>query len=256
MMKNYRIMRKLAIIFIVAVLAFPLVSASVLEKPDWREGDYWEYRVGYGVEGAESAGGEITTRILGTENVTIGNTTYHCIVAKEKVNASEKTVYYDEESLAVVKEISYDNETEEKIYDPPFAFIQYPIFIGKKWNATVEWKNTSIILQLECTGRENVSTRAGKFDCYVIKVDHAPNGTVNPDFYQVFYISGKAGNVVRTEGYANSTLVGYRELLSFHYGIYSNKQPDYAMVIPFIAVGIFILLLALLKSLYKFGAGK
>ncbi|RLF47408.1 MAG: hypothetical protein DRN10_03920, partial [Thermoplasmata archaeon] len=157
---------------------------------------------------------------------------------------------------AVVKEISYDNETEEKIYDPPFAFIQYPIFIGKKWNATVEWKNTSIILQLECTGRENVSTRAGKFDCYVIKVVHAPNGTVNPDFYQVFYISGKAGNVVRTEGYANSTLVGYRELLSFHYGVYSNKQPDYAMVIPFVAVGIFILLLALLKSLYKFGAGK
>jgi len=178
-------MRKLTIIFIVAVLAFPLVNASVLEKPDWKEGDYWEY---------------------------IGNATYHCIVAKQKDNASEKLVYHDEENLAIVKEMIYDNETnktQEKIYDPPFSLIQYPIFIGKKWNTTVEWKNTSTTIQLECTGKKDMLTEAGKFDCYVIKANYTPNGTVNPHFYQVIYISGVVGNIVRSESYVNDTLMGY-----------------------------------------------
>jgi len=253
MMKNHRIMRKLAIIFIVAVLAFPLVSASSLEKPDWREGDYWNYEiVTVGIERKETS----STTIVGMENITVGNITYRCIVARVK-GFIDELLYYDEEDMGIVKETIYDNETnktEEKIHNPPQFLIKYPIFIGKKWNTTVEWKNDSVILQLECVGKKDITAGAGKFDCYVIKMDYIfPNNTTNPSFYQFYYVSGKVGTIVRTEGYGNGTLVGYTDLLSFHYSASPGEQQDYNTVIVAAAsIAVFVSLIAL----YKFKRSK
>ncbi|MEA2053692.1 MAG: hypothetical protein U9O96_01020 [Candidatus Thermoplasmatota archaeon] len=240
-------MKKITAICVVAICVFPLVNASTLEKPEWKEGDYWQYAMGMvGTEGEKMA----STTILGVENITIGNTTYHCIVARQKDNASENLVYYDEESLAFVKETIYSNETnktEEKIYDPPLSLFQYPIFIGKKWNTTIEWMNTSTTIQLECNGKKEISTRAGKFDCYVIKANYGPNETVNPYFYQVLYTSGMVGNIAKAESYANGTLVAYTELLSFHYNACPKEQQNYAIILLLIAIVIFISLLVLYK---------
>jgi len=117
---------------VVAILVFPLVNASYLKKPDWKKGDYWNYEIGtVGVERKET----LSITIVGMENVTVGNITYRCIVARENIFSSERLEYYDEENLATVKEIIYDNKTnktEEKIYNPPQSLIKYPVFIGKK----------------------------------------------------------------------------------------------------------------------------
>jgi len=52
------------------------------------------------------------------------------------------------------------------------SLFKYPIFIGKKWNTTIEWMNTSTTIRLECNGKKEISTRAGKFDCYIIKANY------------------------------------------------------------------------------------
>ncbi|HDH81483.1 MAG TPA: hypothetical protein ENF91_00150 [Thermoplasmatales archaeon] len=249
MMKNYRIMRKLAIIFIVAVLAFPLVSASVLEKPDWREGDYWKYKD----MNRRGISEERIIEILGTENITVNNTTYHCIVAKEETNTSKKISYYDEESMGVIKEVNYDNETnktEEKIYDPPVSLIQYPVFVGKEWNITVEElkANSTGKIRLDCIGKKKISVPAGTFDCYMVKTNQFPNESMNYYFYNIIYVSGRAGNIVRIEQYLRGNLTYSSELTSFHYTAGSEEQQSYNMVMIVVAsIAVFVSLLALYK---------
>jgi len=36
-------MEKIASICVMAICIFSLVNASVLEKPEWKKGDYWQY---------------------------------------------------------------------------------------------------------------------------------------------------------------------------------------------------------------------
>jgi len=98
--------------------------------------------------------GNISTTIMGRENITINNITYHCIVSKSVFSGKIRINYIDEKSLATVKEIIYNNETKEKIYNPPSSSIQYPIFIGKKWETITDWENTTATIFLECIGKK------------------------------------------------------------------------------------------------------
>ncbi|MEA2055148.1 MAG: hypothetical protein U9O96_08630 [Candidatus Thermoplasmatota archaeon] len=246
-------MRKLITVCMVAILAFPLVNASALEKPDWREGDYWEYEV---MAGGGRISEERIVEILGTENITVNNITYHCIVARDETNTSRETVYYDRESLGIVKEIDYDketNETEEKIYDPPFSFVQYPISVGKEWNVTIEIeseKNSSGKVRFECMGKKKISVPAGIFNCHMIKTNHFPNESMSSYFYNVIYVSGRAGNIVMVESYFMGNLTYSSELTSFHYSHYSpgGEERPYPLIIVALAViAIFISLVILSK---------
>lgn len=243
-------MKKLLIICILAVFIFSSVNASFLEKPKWKERDYWKYEMGTIRNGNK---GNISTTIIGRENITINNITYHCIVSKSVFSGKIRINYIDEKSLATVKEIIYNNETKEKIYNTPSSFIQYPIFIGKKWETTTDWENTTATIFLECIGKKDITTKAGRFSCYVIKANYPFNGTVNPYFYQLIYVSGRAGNIVRMEYYGNmegnETLVGYIELVSFRYsaGIEQHGYPVIYVIIVTIGGAIIISLLALYR---------
>ena len=242
-------MRKLIILCVAAILVFPLVNASSLEKPDWKKGDYWNYEDMYKAGFSE----ERIVRILGTENITVNNTTYHCIVESEETNTSRETYYYDEKSLGIVKEVNYDNktnETEEKIYDPPIFFIQYPIFVGKEWNVTIKGleKNSSGKVRLECTGKKRISVPAGTFNCYMIKTNQFPNESMNSYFYNVIYVSGRAGNIVRIETHFMGNLTYSSDLLSFHYSAGSGQHQDYyAVIVVAASIAVFVFLLALYK---------
>ncbi|RLF43415.1 MAG: hypothetical protein DRN29_10190 [Thermoplasmata archaeon] len=183
------------------------------------------------------------SRVLGRENLTIDNITYSCIVVKIS-GIVEEIYYYEEESFAVVKKVIYkDVKNEEIIYaSPQHSFIQYPIFVGKKWNVTVDYKNNSIILSIECIGVKKVATKAGSFNCYVIKADYVFNETnSNPYLYQIIYLSERVGNIVKTEMYQNDTLVGYTELTEFHYSGYIESRNHIILVAA--TIGAFILIL-------------
>ena len=238
-------MEKIASIGVVAICIFSLVNASVLEKPEWKKGDYWQYAM-------KSVGSEkeiiITVTIMGRENITVGNITYRCIVVKSS-GITEEVYYYDEESLAIIKKVIYNDEgNKEIIYEPPQPpLIKYPIFIGKKWNITINYENDSVTLFMECMGTKKISTRAGIFNCYAIKADYIFNETFSgPDVYQIIYVSSSVGNVVKTEMYGNNTLVSYTELISFHYSGYVEKK-DYTIALVIVIAFIFILTLVLYK---------
>ena len=241
-------MKKLLVAFIIALFIFSLVNASSLKKPEWRKGDFWKYEM-------ETIGGKnksiISTTIIGKEDVTINNITYHCIVSKNNFSGEIRVQYLDEESLAIVKEIIYNNGAKEKIYNPPSSLIQYPVFIGKKWETNTNWKNTTITIFFECIGKKDITTKAGKFSCYVIRANYSFNGTISPYFYQVIYVSGRAGNIVRVEYYGNmegnETLVEYIELVSFRYS--ADIKHDNLIIYGIVIGGIIISLLALYKQL-------
>lgn len=162
---------------------------------------------------------------------------------------TEEVYYYDEESLAIIKKVLYNGErNKEIIYEPPQpSLIKYPVFIGKKWNITINYENNSVTLSMECIGVKKISTRAGIFNCYAIKADYIFNETFSgSDVYQIIYVSSSVGNVVKTEMYGNNTLVSYTELISFYYSGYVEKKHHTIALVIFIA---FILILILV--LYK-----
>ena len=238
------------IIVICTLLIFTLCSAnaSILEKPEWEKGDYWQYAM-------KTVGSEkeeiLSITILGRENITVGNITYRCIVVKSS-SVTEELYYYDEESLAIVKKVIYnDEESKEIIYESPQpSLIQYPIFVGKKWNITIDYENDSVTLFMECIGIEKISTRAGIFSCYAIKAGYLFNETSSSSYvYQIIYVSSMVGNVVKTEmygNYGNNTLIGYTELISFHYSGYIEKQ-NHTIVVVIVISFIFILTFVLYK---------
>ena len=198
-------MGKIASICVMTICIFSLVNASILEKPQWKKGDYWQYAM-------KSAGSEkeeiSSVTIMGRENITVGNVTYRCIVVKSS-GITEEVYYYDEECLAVIKKVLYNGEgNKEIIYEPPQpSLIEYPIFIGKKWNITITYENDSVTLFMECIGMKKISTRAGIFNCYAIKADYIFNETFSsPYVYQIIYVSSNVGHVVKTEMYGNNTL--------------------------------------------------
>jgi len=237
--------RKIIIFYTLLIITLYPVNASLLEKPQWKKGDYWQYAM-------KTLGSEkeeiLSITILGRENVTVGNITYRCIVVKSS-GVTEEVYYYDEESLAIIKKVIYNDEgNKEIIYESPQpSLIQYPIFVGKKWNITIDYENDSVTLFMECIGIEKISTRAGIFSCYAIKAGYLFNGTSSsPYVYQIIYVSSSVGNVVKTEMYGNNALVGYTELISFHYSGYVEKQ-SYTIVLVMVIAFIFILTLVLYK---------
>jgi len=230
----------------ISLLIFILCSANAftLEKPQWKEGDYWQYVMK--IVGSEK-GEMLLIEVLDKENLTINNITYSCIVVKTS-GIVDELYYYDEETFAVVKKVIYrDTKSEEIVYAAPqSSIIQYPIFIGKKWNATVvDYKNSSVTLSIECTGTEKVATKAGSFNCYVIKADYVFNETDSiPYLYQIIYLSDRVGNMVKTEMYQNDTLVGYTELISFHYSGYMESKNHIVLIAATIVASISILVAA------------
>ena len=240
-----KMMGKIASMCVMTICIFSLVNASILEKPQWKKGDYWQYAM-------KTLGGEkeeiLSITILGRENITVGNITYRCIVVKSS-GVKEEVYYYDEENLTIIKKILYNDEGyKEIIYESPQpSLIQYPIFVGKKWNITIDYENNSVTLFMECIGIEKISTRAGTFNCYTIRADYIFNETSSsPYVYQIIYVSSSVGNVVKTEMYGNNALVGYTELISFHYSGYVEEQ-NYTIVLVIAIAFIFILTLVLYK---------
>lgn len=220
-----------------------------MKKPEWKKGDYWIYETGT-IEGEKKT---ISVRIIGRENITIDGDIYYWIVAKGNIIGSEKLTYYEIENLSVVKEIIYDNESNESkeiVYNPPFSLIKYPIFIGKKWNTTIKKENNFVNLSFECKRKKEISTMAGRFDCYLIKAVYIFNETSKPYFYEIIYISSKVGNIVKMEGYENNTLVGYTELISFHYNADYEKEHNYFAIAIFV-----ILIFAVVFIFHKFKYG-
>ena len=217
----------------VQILTIILLVNTVisLEQIKWKIGNYWEYNLYYYIP--QTGTEKIKITVIGKENISINNTIYECLVVEIKQNnLTRKIQYYEKRSLAVVKEIEYNNIAREKIFVIPVSFFSFPIYIGKKWNLT----RNNISIFLECIGKEKVTTKAGKFNCHIIKIIF----NNNTKFYQMVYFSDKVGNIVMMKCFFNNTLLFREELITFNY----NSPTKNTIITTFIlTLGIMIFLL-------------
>lgn len=110
----------------VQILTIILLVNTVisLEQIKWKIGNYWEYNLYYYIP--QTGTEKIKITVIGKENISINNTIYECLVVEIKQNnLTRKIQYYEKRSLAVVKEIEYNNITKEKIFVIPVSFFLF-----------------------------------------------------------------------------------------------------------------------------------
>ena len=244
-------------LLVASILLVSPVGAE-LEKPVFEKGDYWVYDVtlyNYYENGTQYIEGLGTLRseVIKKDKITINGKNYNVVVLNEtriidyidgERESSVITRYLDEDSLAVLMEVEKNAGTwqvTEATYDPPILYYNYPLFAGKNWsidsNATFSpyGNTTRYIAFCECIGKQNITTKAGKFEnCYVVKIVepyYLSNDTylsyyfaaIHPDAYICFfeqYLPNQTGeNVLRIS--ANLTSYSYSP------GEESEKTPDF-----------------------------
>ena len=211
-----------------------------MQQPKWNTGDYWEYRVishsTIPPPHSKTIYSNSTTReeVIGYDNITIDNTSYRVIVTyfisygiRESNGEitegwSNVTSYYLLSNLSLIKMVHWEENTTT-LFKQPWNRWRYPIKVGDKWIDNIDYLlytpngnhyEFNFTFICECTRKVMVSVPAGNFSCYEIK-DYPANGTNNS--YNIFYLSPKVGNIVKSLSYNNGIVSNENVLLSFHY---------------------------------------
>jgi len=252
-------------LLVVSILLVSSVGAE-LEKPVFEKGDYWVYDVmlyNYYENGTQYIEGLGTLRseVIKKDKITINGMTYNVVVVNDtltvdyvdgKREVSVITRYLDEDSLAVLMEVEKNAGTwqvTEATYDPPILYYDYPLFVGKNWsidsNATFSpyGNTTKYIAFCECIGKQNITTKAGKFEnCYVVRrvePSYISNDTylsyyfaIHPDVYVCFfeeYLTNQTGENV---------LLSFANLTSYSYSPSkeSEKTPDFEIAMAILSL--------------------
>ena len=209
-------------LFLILLIILPL-SAS--QKIEWKVGNYWEYNLHYYMPQTNTQ--KILMRVINEENISVNGIIYESLVVEIKVNnLTKKILYYEKENLTIIKEIEYDGKKEEILSLPIISFL--PIYEGKKWNFTRD----NISISFQCVGKEKAVTKAGKFDCYKIRIiyDWTNNNYTAAKFYQLVYFSEEVGNIVKAEGFFNEAPLFSEELISYNYR--NNSTIDMVFLNP------------------------
>jgi len=258
-------MRKYLRIILVSLFLISFISVDVsmgeLKKPIFEKGDYWEYEItlyNYYENGTQyiEGIGILKTEVVKKDRVEIDGNTYDVIILNETLTTnyidgqqviSIITRYLDENSLALLKEIQKVSGTwqvTEAVYSPPILYYNYPLTVGKNWsiNSTVTFypngNATQYIALCECIGKQNITTKAGKFeDCYIVRriePSYISNDTylsyyfaIHPDAYLCFfeeYLTNQTGE---------NLLISYANLTSYSYNPEkkSEKTPGFEIAI-------------------------
>jgi hypothetical protein len=123
-------------------------------RPEWQAGQFWEYSL--------SSGGtrRLTVQKIGNYNGTAG---YHV------VNADGKESFYDQ-SLGLM--VVFGSGIVDTEYDPALRPFDFPLFLGKSWNATGDMHRAGGHINLsnhhEVKGYGRVKVPAGEYDAFYI----------------------------------------------------------------------------------------
>ncbi len=213
-------MKKLLISFLIIILLFPPVNSNDL---NWKIGDYWKYEeIWYLMPGNITEKVITEYKVIGIENITFYGKEYHAYRVKEFVHPSNFTslYFYRVGDLAYIGGYSYV-KVGPLIYDPPMENFKF-LEAGKKWNQTIteinglhngETVNTTLIMHYECIGKRNIKTKAGNFECYVIKQQYGSESS-----YVLNYFSPEVKNIVLVEDYENGEKIrNKKEIISTSY---------------------------------------
>lgn len=251
---------------LLSVSVFTLLDTNTcavsVKKPEWEEGDHWEYFC----EAPQHPSSYIVREtIVGNDTIRVGNGTYEVMIGRryfnDTNNSSLALFYYRRSDLAVVKvRIStMKNWVSTWIYNPPFSRFDFPLKVGKEWNRT---ENRTVLhnysdtnytitekIHYKCLQKTEISTRVGAFDCYAVR----ERNISNEGPYNLVYFSPYAGNIVKAVTYEGGNIVSTQVLTSFSYkgrtyGQENDGIPGFEFLLLLAAVGITLVLLRKRKS--------
>jgi hypothetical protein len=123
-------------------------------RPGWLAGYFWEYAV--------SSGGSSRLTVQKTE-------TYHNVAGYRVLRSDGKEAFYDQ-SLGLVA--LFGRGIVDSDYDSAFHRFDFPLYVGKRWNASGEMRRSTGSMDLsaryEVMGYGKVKVPAGEFDAYYI----------------------------------------------------------------------------------------
>ena len=242
--KGCNTMKKLFIAIISIILFLPLANA-IIEKPNWKTGIYWKYRV-------SSMGnyGNMTLKIEGTEKIVVDNKSVESwkIVVYSGGNITE-ILYFTKANLSLIREIQIiRNRKYESVYSPPLPIIKYSADIGDMWGGVYKClfkrlyaekgMNFIINMQSSCVGKEEIVVPAGKFKCYRIEQERIQklNDRVYKNETTTIYYSSKVGNWVKLIKNESGEITKI-ELIKTNYG---KKKIPFPVYVVFIAMAIVV----------------
>ena len=225
-----------ALLLLSSMMMLSGIVSAELEKPEWHEGDYWEYTVSRWEEYL-TASGQKYVEVKQEKTITIEGSQYNARMVTLHLNMSGQYMgssytferdtikYYRESDMSYMKGIVDSTTTghEEYVYSPPFVGMDYPITVGKEWerHTTITIANSSgtktedVDFYYKCTGETDVNTKAGLFSCYAIKAWWEEKGGNN---YSIWYQSPDAGyQPVMQEEYEDGEKTYQEKLTSFKY---------------------------------------
>lgn len=221
------------------ILIFSGFAEASLEMPTLHEGDYWNYDMS-GEYGTWSFQGTSHDEIVKETTITVEGESYDVWEGKMNMEYTSElfttsygiTWYGRHSDYALVKSREYTNTTyqggtsssfRETIYHPIQQDIDYPIDVGDTWeihrnNTVTDDTGTYLVPEdtyYECTGKEDVTTDAGTFLCYIIKswVNRSDTGN-----YTLSYYSNDIGvSLAKLIMYTNSIPTRTVMLTSYEY---------------------------------------
>jgi len=228
-----------------SILIFSGFAEAALEKPTMHEGDYGNYNM-TGGQGTGSYQRTMHSEIVGETTIMIEGASYDVWESEMRMEYTgenfttiyEGTWYMRESDLATVKSIEYTNSTSlggtsssfsETIYQPIQPDTEYPLDVGDTWeihrtNTVTDTTGTHTVpddAYYECTGKEDVTTDAGTFSCYVVKRWGNISDTGN---YTISYYSNEVGGFfVQMIMYTNTAPTTTIMLTSYEY---TDKNGD------------------------------
>ncbi|MEM1513384.1 MAG: hypothetical protein QXW78_01420 [Candidatus Thermoplasmatota archaeon] len=211
--------KKIITIAISFLIFFPLSEAR-LEKPAWREGNYWKYEISLN----KTKKDVLTVKIEKKEIIEYENNSYEVFnISQISEKGSKRISYIRVGDLATLKDIDfYEGKELERIYSPPAHFFLYNIDVGEMISQFFKVSNGGTVyisIQSQCIGKEEIKINSEKYECYKI-VEKRRYGNENLSY--VFYYSEKTGNWIKMVGLNESIEI---ILLETNYNIKKTPLP-------------------------------
>jgi hypothetical protein len=234
-------MEKLFIVIIMSISLFfisiSLIVSADMQKPVLTEGDFWIYDIELFYEDSDIIKtGERKIEVHSNKIITINGSKYNSRIVTDysivisnfsnnTVNLSSYVIkYYTEDDISLMIYIKNDAiyGYSEIVYEYPFVGFCWPIRSGFSWERIAirtysnytDSKTEEITFYYECLGKTNISTSAGFFTCYIIKIRSAEDES----YYTISYRSPGTGYFeVKSEEYHNDFLTKKTELKSYKY---------------------------------------
>ncbi len=107
-------------------------------------------------------------------------------------------LYTPEMKLAGIRDAQH-----QFTFDPPVGYVDFPLYVGKKWQVTYKSvSNSSHSMgetEVEVLAFESVTVPYGKLDAYRIRVRNSDRGVARMNPTEIFWFSPEVGYYVKHE---------------------------------------------------------